>query len=71
LQFSYIDNRSNRLTTEKGWRVPTSVGFCLSFAIQMLDNLKGEVGYIALNTIVSEFAADKSFSTEEGTVQVN
>jgi hypothetical protein len=37
----------------------------------MLNNLKGEVRYIALNTIVSEFAANKSFSTKEGTMQVN
>jgi hypothetical protein len=37
----------------------------------MLDNLEGEVEYITLDTIVSEFAADKSFSAEEGTVRVN
>jgi hypothetical protein len=37
----------------------------------MLDNLKGEVEYIVLDTIVSEFVADKSFSAKEGTVQVN
>jgi len=37
----------------------------------MLNNLKGEVGYIALNTIVSEFVTNKSLSTKEGTVQVN